>query len=126
MYHHLIIVNRLNLRHFDIFFYGWKQYTTTDDNKKRELYKKEKKRETEKAKLFQLLEAFMESSPQLLLQMYILATEVSKAPSNGTGQIGCNGNCTTTNNSIVDSSYSDQLSTLLNQPRNFTIKLSNG
>ena len=65
-------------RHIDIFCYGWKQYSTAaEDHKKRELYKKEKNRETERSIFLQLFESFMESAPQLLLQMYILATKVS-------------------------------------------------
>ena len=72
-------------RHFDIFHYGERQYTTpetTDKEKKtRELYKKERNREDQGSTFLQLFEAFMESAPQLLLQMYILAVKVSSSSS---------------------------------------------
>ena len=78
-------------RHFDIFYYGWRQYTTpetTDKEKKtRELYKKERNREDQGSTFLQLFEAFMESAPQLLLQMYILAVKVS-SNSNSLQSIG--------------------------------------
>lgn len=87
----------------DIFCYNWQQYTTpetTDEQKnRRELYKKEKKREAERSKSFQLFESFMESAPQLLLQMYILAVNVSTASSSSsTNEQQCDGNCTLANN----------------------------
>ena len=65
-------------RHLDVFLYGLKQYSIKGSNeedkkKKRQLlYKKEKDDEANRSTFFRLFESFMESTPQLLLQMYIL------------------------------------------------------
>ena len=61
-----------------MFLFGLKQYrikgSNEEDNKKKRqlLYKKEKDDEANRSTLFRLFESFMESTPQLLLQMYIL------------------------------------------------------
>ena len=95
-------------RHMDIFCYDWQQYTTPkttyEQKKRRELYKKEKKREAERSKSFQLFESFMESAPQLLLQMYILAVKVSTATNSSTNQH--DENSTATNNTELNGNYS--------------------
>ena len=92
----------------DIFCYDWQQYTTPEttdkEKKRRELYKKEKKREAERSKSFQLFESFMESAPQLLLQMYILAVKVSTATNSSTNQH--DENSTATNNTELNGNYS--------------------
>ena len=65
-------------RHLDVFLYCLKQYrikgSNEEDNKKKRqlLYKKEKDDEANRSTFFRLFESFMESTPQLLLQMYIL------------------------------------------------------
>ena len=65
-------------RHLDVFLYGLKQYrikgSNEEDNRKKRqlLYKKEKDDEANRSTFFRLFESFMESTPQLLLQMYIL------------------------------------------------------
>ena len=61
----------------DVFLFGLKQYrikeSNEEDKKKRQLlYKKEKDDEANRSTFFRLFESFMESTPQLLLQMYIL------------------------------------------------------
>ena len=61
-----------------MFTYGREQYTTKDE-KERKLYKKEKNNENDRSTFLQLFESFMESAPQLLLQMYILAAKISRS-----------------------------------------------
>ena len=91
-------------RHFDIFHYGKRQYTTpetTDEEKKTiELYTKERNREDQGSTFLQLFEAFMESAPQLLLQMYIVAVKVS-SNSNSLQSIG-QGEYNSTTNAIMN------------------------
>ena len=75
-------------RHLDVFLYGLKQYSikgsNEEDNKKKRqlLYKKEKDDEANRSTFFRLFESFMESTPQLLLQMYILMKKYV-GPANG-------------------------------------------
>ena len=70
-----------------MFLFGLKQYSIKgsneeDNKKKRELlYKKEKDDEANRSTFFRLFESFMESTPQLLLQMYILAKKYAPANS---------------------------------------------
>ena len=47
------------------------------NNKRSELFKKAKEAEDNQRIFFQLVESFMENAPQLLLQMYILARNIS-------------------------------------------------
>ena len=68
------------------------------------MYKKEKNCEAERSASFQLFESFMESAPQLLLQMYILAVKVSTATNSSTNQH--DENSTATNNTELNGNYS--------------------
>ena len=61
--------------------YSREQYsikgTSEVEKKKKKLLKDQKVDETKRSTFLQLFESFMESAPQLLLQMYIIAAQVS-------------------------------------------------
>ena len=56
--------------------YGREQYSE-EDEKKKKLLKYQKIDEAKRSTFLQLFESFMESAPQLLLQMYIIAAQAS-------------------------------------------------
>ena len=51
--------------------------TSEEDEKKKKLLKDQKIDEAKRSTFLQLFESFMESAPQLLLQMYIIAAQAS-------------------------------------------------
>ena len=96
------------------------------ENRKKEVNKIEKKNEMEHLRFSQLLESLLESSPQLLLQSYIVAMKLSsitndQSESNFTSATNRTGPVTLINSNYSADSSDSQLSENNNQECKFLV-----